>query len=102
MEASRAATGMLEVLATRHVLLMIDSVLPSTSTVSSGKSRSTLKIQKFVKLQNLLETHGHLTIFSHVLSTQRKIILSSTNLSHFISTFTATHINDDVRVGVFG
>ena len=46
MEASRAATGMLEVLATRHVLLMIDSVLPSTSTVSSGKSRSTLKIAK--------------------------------------------------------
>ena len=56
MEASRAATGMLEVLATRHVLLMIDSVLPSTSTVSSGKSRSTLKIQKLVKLQNLVET----------------------------------------------
>jgi hypothetical protein len=50
MEASRAATGMLEVLATRHVLLMIDSTLPSTSTVSSGKSRSTLKITKTRKI----------------------------------------------------
>jgi len=34
MEASRAATGMLEVLATRVVRFMIDSVLPFSSTVS--------------------------------------------------------------------
>ena len=44
MEASRAATGMLEVLATRAVRFMMDSVTPSISTVSSGKSRNTSDI----------------------------------------------------------
>lgn len=44
MEASRAATGILEVLATRAVRFMIDSVIPSISTVSSGKSLNTSDI----------------------------------------------------------
>ena len=38
MEASRAATGMLDVLATRDVLFMILSDLPSTNMVSCGRT----------------------------------------------------------------
>lgn len=45
MEASRAATGMLEVLATRAVLFMMDSVTPSISTESSGKSLNTFRAE---------------------------------------------------------
>lgn len=41
MEASRAATGMLDVFATRAVRFIMDSVWPSISTDSSGKSRNT-------------------------------------------------------------
>lgn len=41
IEASLAATGMLDVLATRAVLFMMLSVTPSISTDSSGKSCST-------------------------------------------------------------
>jgi hypothetical protein len=41
MEASRAATGMFDVFATRAVRFMMDSVTPSISQVSSGKSRNT-------------------------------------------------------------
>lgn len=44
MDASRAATGMFEVLATKAVRFMIDSVTPSISTVKVGKSRSTSDI----------------------------------------------------------
>lgn len=44
MDASRAATGMLDVLATNAVRFIMDSVIPSISTVSSGKSRNTSDI----------------------------------------------------------
>lgn len=44
MEASLAATGMLEVLATKQVLYMIDSSLLLMIVVNSGKSESTSAI----------------------------------------------------------
>jgi len=44
MDASRAATGMLEVLATRVVRFMMVSSTPFTIMVSSGKSFSTSAI----------------------------------------------------------
>lgn len=44
MEASRAATGMLEVLATRVVRFMIPTSLPLCVIVSSGNSASTSAI----------------------------------------------------------
>ena len=48
MDASLAATGMLDVLATRAVRFMIDVVFPPTSIVSSGKSRSTWNLESKV------------------------------------------------------
>ena len=44
MEASRAATGMLDVLATRAVLFMIDSSLPSAVSSVNCKERIMHKI----------------------------------------------------------
>ena len=44
MEASRAATGMLEVLATRQVRFMMPISLPFSSVFSSGNSYSTSAI----------------------------------------------------------
>lgn len=44
MEASRAATGMLDVLATRVVRFMMPTSLPFTSIVSSGNSFSTFSV----------------------------------------------------------
>lgn len=102
MEASRAATGMLEVLATREVRFMMDSFLPFTSSSSSGKSLSTCnKITWSEKAKtNYLNVIGTVD-FEHY-NDWFKQNFSIIYLSHLIATLSTTNINNDIRVGILG
>ena len=91
MEASLAATGMLEVLATNAVLFMMLSVFPSTSMVSYWPEKWWI-IQKM----HLRKSDGwNRTDRTHLWEV-------SQDFWHLVPALPAAHIDDDVTVGVFG
>lgn len=95
MDASRAATGMLEVLATRAVLFMMLSTFPPTSMVSCRTNQSTVRHSELRPQSQTEQPHFRERGVSHLGEIAQ-------DLRHLVPSLTAAHVDDDVTVGVFG
>ena len=131
MEASLAATGMFDVLATRAVRFMIDSVTPPISTVNWNRNNTLFypdsypgtlyNFEPMASVATSLQTEQSTLGRPHTIPVRLRVNLKQSRafcckktiqlfylweisqyFRHLVSSLATSHVDDDVRVGKLG